>query len=681
MGKKNRKKWWMSSTDNEEDPATLFPNSTRQHSKKEYLTDDAEFIYQDDNGNVASPFMSDFDWGLDRKLVDNSGSKTGIDRYKSASDDFQRGYGGGGWRGYDYYKQPQLSYKYVQQMANMLAAEHKITVQVGSEWKVDLKAKKLTYNPASLIYGTKSELLATLMHEIGKLRYCQHPDELKEKYLAMYGVPAFEALSIFEDVRADYHMLKAYESAGDIYESAIPLIDKKIKEYKEMSVKVRKMIPEAILVVLREVVDRTMKQFAGFSSDIQNQKVREQLKAAFGEEDPKVIQDKLLDIAKTYDENGSIFDFCGEMLHVMYDTDAKPTEFENIKNKVALCEPSIEPVKKKLSSQDLVNLLSTDVFPHIEDLFQDFRSNNQKMQDMFPGMAQQIRAEVESLIQQYMANMGGSQNGGRVNTGRDGNSISRTSGPNNINAPQEWFSGDYKILKDTVMAEVKELVSKLTFLRREEQTVKFEHQQKRGKINARALYKSATGSKRVFKQKLPNIDTVQSFAFSVLIDTSGSMSGNRIAHTTRALVILGEVFKRMDIPFEIITFADGAKHVKKFGEVIDKNLEKRIAGLANKASGSTELRYALDLLQLEKQPQQSKVCVVLTDGGVGDHKWFDQNYFIPMQKRGVLSIAFGLECGDDVKHLCMGNSVRMDNASSLPFEFARLVKSLIKRKK
>ncbi len=85
-------------------------------------------------------------------------------------------------------------------------------------------------------------------------------------------------------------------------------------------------------------------------------------------------------------------------------------------------------------------------------------------------------------------------------------------------------------------------------------------------------------------------------------------------------------------------------------------------------------------MQLAKQPEKNKVCIVLTDGGVGDMKHFDEKYFKPMKDKGILSVGFGLECYEDMSKFCLGNSKEIDNPSLLPVEFSNLLKSLIKKK-
>lgn len=682
MSRKNRKrKWWWEGTEHDDDPKgsevnkDLFGNTIKQHNEKLSKNNKPGWqysAYDEENDFIESPFK--FNWGLERKLTDDPNE--GKTRYDYARDSFKNYNTGGGWQGYEYYKKPELSYKYVQQMANGLAAQYKITVKVGSTWAVDLKNKTLTYNPTSLIYGTKSELLATLMHEIGKLRYSTHPDELKDKYLATYGMPAAEVLSIFEDVRVDYWMLKAYEGAAEIYESAIPAVDKKIKEYRELSVGFRQIIGQELGEMFNRLLETT-KQTASTHDEFK-QKFEANLYKIFGERDKDVVQQKILDIQADYANTGSVYDYAAEMLRIMYDTDAPETGFDNIKDKTSKTDRSIEKVKKFDTAQKTVEHLSEGVFPVIEDLLRDFNRDNEKLKNMFPNMPQVVREEFGQRVSQEIQRLGDKR--GRVNTDIDGNSSVRTSGQVDDVIPQEWTTGDYAPLRESVMPDIKALIKKLTFIRREDMSKRFEGEQRRGRLNSKKLYKSATGSRRVFKRMLPNSNTVQSFAFSILIDTSSSMSGANMVHTTRGLTILTEVFKKMDIPFEIITFASGAKTLKKFDEAIDKKAEEKIGGLVNAANGGTNLQEGLKRLTLEKQPEKNKVCIVLTDGGVGEIKQFDRDFFIPMSKKGIVSVGFGIACEERIVELCMGNSKLLDNPSELPIEFTNLLKSLIKRK-
>ena len=674
MSKRTKKRWfsdWGGSNN-------LYSKTIAQHTKK--LTEQRLF---DEDGFEILPeddySYSSYHWDLDQKLIGAPEAKDKKERYEITKTEYGNQYSTyqktGYWGGY--YRQPQLTYKYVQQMANTLSAQHNIKVVIGNNWNVDLLHKTLTYNPASLIYGTKAELLATLMHEIGKLRYVTHSSLLRNKYIMMYEQPAKEVLSVYEDLRTDYLMLKAYESASEIYESVIPTVEKQVKGYVDYGKSFRQLVEQIPKNVYQQIISNHTDSMSDHNVHPDDPQLKEQLLKTFGTSELDKVEAGLKEIQNKAITTGSIYEYCGEMLSVMYDLDEQGHQkFDNIKEKVEKTIDTIEPSKKLNESQELSDYLDSTTYPIIEDLLKDAKKQNDAIQQAFPQMPEQI---MKQIMQSINNNLGrGGQKG--VNVDQDENMNTRNSGQTTSTVPPEWQDGDYKTLKDSVSMEIKQLVNRLTFLRREELTVRYEGDQKRGKLHSKKLYKVSHGSRRLFKRKLENTDTIRSFAFSVLLDVSGSMSGARITHCTRALIILAEVFKKMDIPFELITFSDGAKTIKPFAKEIDKNMEKSIGGLVKYSGGGTNLDRGLDESKIHSQAEKNKVVIVLTDGGVGDMKWFDRTYFIPWLKKGIKSVVFGVECESEMKNLCMGNSRLLDNASQLPVEFSNLLKSLIKRK-
>lgn len=670
-----KKKWWKSGFsqaifgDNE----SQFPNTAKQHAQRQQnlLGDDYDYGdgYDDWSKNLGGDKV-----GKKAKLTD---SKT---EYESYYKDYNKT---GHWGGYSYYRAPQLSYKYVCQMANALAGQNNITLEVGNNWEVDLIKKKLRYNPSSLIYGTKSELLATLLHEIGKLRYMTHYTALNSKYLAMYKETAAEAFYPFEDVRVDYQMLRAYESAAELYESAIPGVQKQIDEYMKYGKAFREASIEMIKYKYNEIVNKQI-------SDPNEYKIM--LMQTFGTHDLAEVQNRINKMSKHYQINGSLFEFCADILHVMYDLETPDSGFANIKEKVELSIPAIEPIKREITSQGAIDVMETGVYPHIEDLMKDVNDKKQQLQEMFPGMLAEIAQQLEEIFKKMMEQKLGvkAKVGAKAptpNTGKGQESKIRGGGsaPTEEKLPLDWQKGDYKALKDSVDQEIKSLVQKLTFLRREEMTVKYEANQKRGKLNTRSLVKSAFGSRRLFKKKLPNIDTIQSFAFSVLMDISGSMSGNRIVHTTRAMVLFNEVFKKLNIPFELVVFGSSATVIKGFEALPDKNMEAKIGGLVKANGGGTNIDTGLDALTIKNRPEHNKIVVVLTDGGVGEASTYDRHYFTPWrEKNNIKSIAFGLELSgyevEEMKKMVENTGRVVENANRLPQEFAEVLKNVIKRK-
>ncbi|MBX4188194.1 MAG: VWA domain-containing protein [Candidatus Doudnabacteria bacterium] len=657
MSKNKKKKWW----------------EKGWGGYKVELNDDGSKTYKPDYDSDEfwdSNYSSGDYWG--QKLNHNQGRND--TSYADAQKEFGSAYKdynkSGYWSGYSSYRAPQLSYKYVQQMANALAAQHHITVEIGNDWQVDLENKKLIYNPASLIYGTKGELLATLMHEMGKLRYMTHYKQLTNKYLSMYELPALEVLTVFEDVRVDYLMLKAYEGASEIYESAIPAVERQIKKYYDYGEAFRKNWPKIIWNEYKRVIQDT-------AGDDEARKIR--LLQYFGEADMALVEMRLASIEAYYRDNGSLFEYCGDILNVMYDLEQKTSGFENIEKKVKLTEDAIEPAKRAASSQDLVNLMDTAVYPHVEDLLKDLNDKNEQLKKMFPNMAKEMVEHLIKQLDQMLKGLGGAND--PMPSGKQGKTSIRGSGPSDREIPPEWLSGDYEALKSSVSGEVRSLINKLMFIRREEQTTKYTQDQKRGKLNSKKLHKMVFNSRRLFKQKLPAVDTIQSFAFSVLLDVSGSMAGERMVHSTRAVIIFNEVFKKMQIPFELIAFDDGAKTIKKFDQDSSKAIEKRIGGLAAYNGGGTNLDRGLNAVTLRDREEKNKIMVVISDGGVGDVNQYNNGYFRPFrEKYGIKSVGIGIACEPQMAQLCEGNSRMLSNPGEVPVEFINLIKTLFKKR-
>ena len=666
---KNKRKRWFENTNINQN---LFSNTIKKHSeelkRKKLIDDDGfEILPEDSSPSEDGYSYSSHNWELDNKLSQKS-SDDKKKRYEINKEEYSNAYSSyektGVWGGY--YRQPQLTYKYVQQMANALSAKHNIKIEVGNDWKFDLISKTLTYNPASLIYGTKSELLASLMHVIGKLRYVTHHSLLKNKYIQTYDIPAREVLAAYEDLRVDFLMLKAYESASEIYENIIPTIEHQVKKYMEVGEAFRKLIFIIPMSVFHEVLAR-------YGSNPKDPKLKLELHKKFGTTDLDAVKLGLALIESKSENVGTIYEWCGEMLSAMYKLEPQGhKEFKNIQEKIKLLHHTIEPSKIKKNSKELSEYLEITAFPILEDLLKDAKEKNKIIEDAFPRMPAEIMQQIMQKINEDFMHKAG------IDPDNE-NVLSRESGPNQNKIPPEWRTGEYKTLKDSVSMEIRTLVHKLTFLRREELSVRYVGDQKRGRLNIKKLYKSIVGSRRVFKSKLEVPDTIRSFAFSILLDVSGSMDGPRIMHTTRALIILTEVFKQMQIPFEIVVFSNGAKTVKKFGKSMDKTIEKSIGGLVNHKGNGTNLDAGLDKLKIEHQTEKNRIVVVLTDGGVGNVAEFDKNYFLPWKKKNIKSVGFGIECELEMARLCMGNSRMLKSASQLPTEFSKLLKELIKR--
>jgi hypothetical protein len=709
MGKHDKKKsWW----ELDAEDVKSYPKSAEQHKQrlKVYTPDgneveDLEYEYQES-----------FDFGWDRKCSYDSESKKATE---TADRDYWKSYyhGGSQWGGYGRFRPQELSYNYVTQMANMLAAQHKINVQIGNEWSSDLESKTLTYNPASLVYGTKRELLATLLHEIGKLRYAEHYNVLwkKSTYTDTYGIVAYHAMLPFDELRVDFKMIGEYGSAAEIYEAQEPQLQKVFEDnikyaelfrewaskkflqeyrerYDECSRKVTALTSPPKHIGM-ELLEMEFKRGISFDAAIDNVKKMMVATLATAKTPSDIWQETFgLSTAEEVKETGNkiyaklkhgdnLYDYIAGVYSSAYLLGRESQLAPRTADFVAKSADSIKRCASMETSFDVLGELDKNVFPTIEELLKEAQSGSDEMRDFLGNAA------AERIMQRTWDEMIDQKRFGNINAATDlnGNPSSRTSnssGQTSQTIVPEWVTGGYKVLKDSVLSEIRSLTRMLTFLRRSELTVRWTNDHKRGKLDAKKLHKVATGSKRVFRRKAEAVDTVRSFAFSILLDVSGSMDGSRITNTARGLIVLAETFKNMGVPFEIIVFSGSAKHIKTFDQEL-KKAEPKIGGLPRNRGGGTNLDFALNILTIQKRPEKNKVVVVLTDGGVGGGmaEFYDRRYFAPLAGKGIKSVALGIETTQpEIQDLCLKTGKAIGNAAAMPLAFSELVKNLMVRK-
>lgn len=753
-----KKKWWFGDSD-DNDSSVLFPNTVKQHEKKQQL---GAPVYQNGRLVSGSDGVIDWDdsafenadyygWGRksyrkeikptdelsgelqnilgDTKTVTNSRSKklyASQGRLEFAQD-WEESWNTGHWQGYSYYRTPTLTYRYVQQMANALASQHKIEVRVGNNWDCDLKTRTLTYNPASLVYSTKSELLATLLHEIGKLRYSTGLHELLyaiyanppglSRFLDAYGVNAYTAMLPFEELRIDTKMLSEYGSAGEIYESQEPALQAIYKNYKKLSFNMREITITSAMAQFKLMLtdvqnngNQVSPDFArtvrimhyvdqGFSQDMAVKKVRDEEKSAsssiaeqvnlkmralFGVETREEAMEEFKKMARIINDKDTLFDYVAAAYSSAYILNHEGESTPGIAARIAKTNPSFKLATVKSTTAEVVCEMDKNVFPVIEDLLKEAKNGFSELEKFGEDFKTKVWDSVTNTMRQQNNATADSSGSGQVDA--DGKQRVRmpasSSGKTNQTTVPEWFDGDYGVLKDSVRSEISRLSRMLNFLRRTEQTIRWTENQRRGRLDAKKLYRARLGSRRVFRSRLENTDTIRSFAFSILLDVSGSMAGSRLANTTRGMVILTEVFKEMNIPFEIITFSDGAKILKSFDDSVDRKVENSIGGLPKHNGGGTNLNNGLEKMNLSARHERNKVCIVLTDGGVSNVDYYNESHFRPMlQKEHIQSLAFGLEIRqDEISKLCNNTGRAIKNAVEVPYVFADMLKSLILKK-
>jgi hypothetical protein len=675
MAKRKNTKWFWNA---QVDEATLFPNTAKQRAAKEKLALPAKKEYDKDGVEIIPTILEDEYWG---EYSDYYGGDDwnrswkptkGVTSNQKAWDDYEKT---GVWRGYSQAQSATLSYSYIQQMANAIAAEHNVKIQVGKTWEVDLDNKTLTYNPTSMMFGSKGELLATLLHEVGKIKLCTPLHLLRSPkwYQDKWKQFAYLATVAFDDFRVDDTMINSYPSADEVYQSQEGTLLRVVESYARMS--------ENYQQAVKAFIDHRVQKCISLLNDPQIRDYKLAYQIVFGCPPPPNAStpNELIAAAQKMNRmpQTNIYDYMQVMIYRGYGLNSKTVKISQEQDDLfKKTSGGIEKAIKQPSTQAVLDMMDTEVFPHIEHILEAMTNGSDDMKNAFgDGAAKDIAHQASSHMRE-MNHQG--YDSPDVDAKGEMKSRGQLSGQKGL--PKEWMEGDYNALKDSVSSEISSLVRKMTNLRRKENVIRYENNHRRGKLNSKTLYRHRLGSNRLFKKKLPNVDTVRSFVFSIMVDISGSMYSERIVHAVRGLIMLTEVFTKLGMPFEVIYFEDGARTIKAFDQTYDKKVKGKVSGVITANGGGTRLASALEISKIADREELNRVSVILTDGLCEDNEMLDSKYFIPLAKKNIKTIAIGLECGEEIKMLNMGQGRMVDNSAQMPEEFYNLLSATVLKK-
>lgn len=176
------------------------------------------------------------------------------------------------------------------------------------------------------------------------------------------------------------------------------------------------------------------------------------------------------------------------------------------------------------------------------------------------------------------------------------------------------------------------------------------------------------------------------YRFSLLMDMSGSMRGEKRTESFKGLITLSEVLNRFGIKHEIIgftnSFKDNVKVYKKFDRDLDDKLRDRIGKIIHEGGGNTPTGSATRFTSRRLKGFQGKdnFLVTFTDGnpeGPGEPQ--DAQRAVEEVKRTNQKLV-GVGLGPDteyVKSLYPAHRVLPD-AKKFPEEFTNLLEDMIK---
>jgi hypothetical protein len=106
------------------------------------------------------------------------------------------------------------------------------------------------------------------------------------------------------------------------------------------------------------------------------------------------------------------------------------------------------------------------------------------------------------------------------------------------------------------------------------------------------------------------------YRFSILVDLSGSMLGEKIEETFKGVVVLAEVLEKLGIQYEILGFSDTSRIFKEWKEKLDIHSREKMAKMKGWGGEGTETTEATQRAyqELLKNLGKDNFLITLTDG-------------------------------------------------------------------
>ena len=217
---------------------------------------------------------------------------------------------------------------------------------------------------------------------------------------------------------------------------------------------------------------------------------------------------------------------------------------------------------------------------------------------------------------------------------------------------------------------------------------RYEYGVKKGRLDYsrlnRLVMKAPGFSERVFKNKITN--NILDASVSILVDMSGSMSGDKMLYATEATLLLNNVFQVLGVPLEINGFTDHGKwpinySFKTFNKIklSNEDLLDHISGASQSMSGNPDGDNILFVHnRLIKRKEKKKVLIVMSDGQpassrmLGGEGPFTKKVIEDIEKQKRVDI-YGLGlCNPAVQRYYKHHSV-VNNPAEIPLRLLELI--------
>lgn len=633
-----------------------------------------EWGWKNEDDDEVEASETTYNYGFNKKISEQNDSI--LEEYEKS----------GKWKGYEYYRKSTIDYRYIEQMANAFSSQHNIKIKIDKNWKIDIEKKELFYNPITLMFGTKAQVIVSLLHEIGHLRHTTPYNQIETKeYNKKYDRACFKILNLFEDLRIDKIMEKSYPGAKEIYEATTEIIKEQARQNEEKAKEIKKNISEKITDTGQSLAtyggwNSIEKSTKGYCKDYQldEEKIKEIINIKGGKE----LIESINNLIKKELENKNIHEYIQGIL--LKSINAKDDEIpQSVLKEVKETEACIEKARNANNTQEVQNIIETEVFPKIEEILKNFQEGSEETKTIFgehnAKRLQNGERELDFYNRDYKPREKIEEETRTKNKNQQGNNNSGADPGSDM--PQEWAEGDYTSLKESVMSAIAELTRKLKNIKTKDLALKWKTQLTKGKLNIKDVYKYASGNNRFFKKREESTDRTQNFSFSIVVDKSGSMRGERIINATRGTILLAEVFKNLNIPFEIAVFGDYTEIIKKFDEEYKPSLKSRIGGIVKATHGGTDLTKIFSKSHINERKEKNKYMIILTDGDIYDiNETKEKSKIITDKGVEIIGLCIETSIHNGLKTITE-NTKEITDANTIPTEFEEVLNKIIKKLK
>jgi len=205
--------------------------------------------------------------------------------------------------------------------------------------------------------------------------------------------------------------------------------------------------------------------------------------------------------------------------------------------------------------------------------------------------------------------------------------------------------------------------------------------QTQGRLDRRQLVNAYKGMEDVRTRIQEQPQT--SFASSIQVDMSGSMSEHvKKKELYDAVMVLGDTFEMMDMPYEVRAFGSRPAQLKAMDELFNP---ARAAFLAEGDLGGTSLNDTASLARssLLAREEKNRMMISLTDGNLNDHEKTART-FRDARQNGIVTFGIFLgppaRCDSDAMDSLYGkgNWTRVEKLSAMPKSVAQRLASIFK---